>query len=255
MPNPEDSMDWVETFYEKQHQWCNVYADDVESWHQDKARSIVLPDRAVPYRILELGCGGGQMAVSLAGLGHKVVAIDINPDAILNARQLASTRPASSIRLVEGDFYAFTPRSLFDAVCYFDGFGIGSDEDQQRLLQRVVSWLKPEGRAFIEIYTPWYWKHVAGTLMEWPDVSRRYEFDEVGCRMLDTWWPTDHPGDAATQSLRCYSVDELESLLDGTRLKLVDLVPGSSYDHETKIFHPTVALEDAMQYMAILENR
>ncbi len=192
------------------------------------------------------------MAAALADLGHDVVAIDINKAAIRHARSLATAKPTRRITLIEGDFFGFSPTVWFDAVCYFDGFGIGSDKDQQRLLRRIVRWLGPDGRAFIDIYTPQYWKRVAGTIMEWPDVCRRYGFDDAGSRMLDTWWPTKTPEDAVTQSLRCYSLDDLESLLDGIGLRLAAYVPGGAYDHKSKIYHPSVPMEQAMQYTAIL---
>ena len=85
-------MDWVKSFYEKQHLWANVYAGDVEAYHRDKAKSIGLPEREAPYRILELGCGGGQMTAALADLGHSLVAVDLNPSAIRNAHRLAAAR-------------------------------------------------------------------------------------------------------------------------------------------------------------------
>jgi SAM-dependent methyltransferase len=211
------SMDWVRSFYEKQHQWANVYTGAVEAYHRDKAESIVLPNREGSYRILELGCGGGQMTAALAEAGHSLTAVDLNPAAIQHARQLAADRPDAQITLIEADFYTINPEGPFDIVCYFDGFGIGTDSDQQRLLQRIFSWLKEDGRAFIEIYTPWYWARMNGRTMEWPDASRRYGFDEDGCRMLDTWWPTGHPS--------------------------------------ANTFRPTAPLEEAMRYMAVLERR
>jgi len=73
--------------------------------------------------------------------------------------------------------------------------------------------------------------------------------------MLDTWWPTGHPADAVTQSLRCYSPDDLESLLDGIGLALVDVQSGPSSEHETQTFYPKASLECAMHYMAILKRR
>lgn len=260
-------MDWVKSFYEKQHLWVNVYAGDVEAYHRDKARSISLPERNPPYDILELSCGGGQMAAALTDLGHSVIAVDMNSEAIRNAHRLAESRPDAQLTLIEGDFYTFSAREAlsegealseketFDIICYFDGFGIGTNADQWRLLQRIVAWLRKDGRAFVEIYTPWYWKRVAGTTMEWPDASRRYGFDDAGCRMIDTWWPTGCPNDTVTQSLRCYSPDDLESLLDGIGLALIDVQPGSSFDPETKTFRPTAPLEDAMQYMAVLKRQ
>lgn len=254
-------MDWVKSFYEKQHLWANVYARSVQNYHRDKARSISLPKSKDRYNILEIDCGGGQMAGALADLGHWVTAVDMNPEAIRNARQLAESWPDTEITLIEGDFYTFSKgkacstEEAFDIVCYFDGFGIGTNADQRRLLQQVSTWLREDGRAFIEIYTPWYWKHVAGTTMEWPDASRRYGFDKEGCRMLDTWWPTGYPAEAVTQSLRCYSLDDLESLLAGTGLALVDVRAGSPFDHKTKTFYPNSSLEDAMQYMAVFKRQ
>jgi SAM-dependent methyltransferase len=252
MPHPDSCMAWVKSFYEKQHLWSNVYAGDIEAWHRDKAKTILLTDHKPPYRILELGCGGGQIAVSLAALGHDVVAIDMSSAAILNARRLAASHPDVRISFVEGDFYSFNPEGHFDVICYFDGFGIGSDAAQQRLLHRVASWLGTEGKAFIEVYTPWYWSSVAGTSMEWPDASRRYNFDNAESRLLDTWWQTGYPDTVVTQSLRCYSPKDLEDLLNGVGLKLLTLLPGDSYDHETQTYHPIAPLEEAMRYTAIL---
>ncbi|MFC2078390.1 class I SAM-dependent methyltransferase [Candidatus Bipolaricaulota bacterium] len=245
-------MDGVKSFYDKQHQWANVYACDVAAYHRDKAESIGLPEREAPYRILELGCGGVQMTAALADLGHSLVAIDLNPAAIRNAHRLAAARPHAQITLIEGDFYALALQGNFDVVCYFDGFGIGSDADQRQLLHRIASWLTEGGRAFIEIYTPWYWARMDGVGMEWPDASRRYGFDEASCRMLDTWWPPDRPEEAVTQSLRCYSPEGFSSLLNGTGLGLMDIRPGGAIDSQTGEFQSEVPLEAAMQYAAIL---
>ena len=193
--------------------------------------------------------------------GHSVTAIDLNSTAIRHARCLASARPDAQIKLIEGDFYSFSlgqggdPQRAFDIVCYFDGFGIGSDVDQRRLLGRVTSWLAGDGRAFIEIYTPWYWEQVAGTTMEWPDASRRYGFDTDGRRMLDTWWPPGHPAEAVTQSLRCYSPEDLELLLEGTGLELIDVFPGGAVDSQTGVFRPQVPLGETMMYMAPLARK
>jgi hypothetical protein len=170
----------------------------------------------------------------------------------MNARRLAESRQGDQITFIEGDFYHLNPDKPFDIVCYFAGFGIGTDEDQQRLLHRMATWLRAAGRAYVEVYTPWYWKHVAGTLVEWPDVSREYDFDNLKLRLLDTWWPTGHPDEAVTQSLRCYSVGDLETLLEGTPLKLAGVLPRGCYNHKTKVFHPTAPLEEAMQFMAVL---
>lgn len=53
--------------------------------------------------------------------------------------------------------------------------------------------------------------------------------------MLDTWWPTGDPADAVTQSLRCYSPDDLEYLRDGIGLVDVQPVPWILAVHRTRV--------------------
>ncbi len=245
-------MDWVRTFYRKQHEWSGVCAAAVESWHREKAAALRLPTRPGPYQILELGCGGGQIAVALTELGHQVVAIDLLPEALACAQELATTHRISTIDWVEEDFYAYSIDQRFDMVCYLDGFGIGTDEDQQRLLRRISQWLLPDGRAIIEVYAPAYWRRAAGRSMVWPDVSRQYDYDEEASRLLDTWWATDNPKDTVTQSLRCYAPEELGALVSGTRLHIEKLQPGGAYDHEARTYRDRVSLEACMTYMSIL---
>lgn len=249
------AMDWVPMFYEKQHQWAGVCSGPVEDVHRRRARLILCPDHTSAYRILELGCGGGQSAVALAELGHEVVGIDLLSAAIEHARRLSSTSPRISIAWVEADFYHFDPEGSFDVVCYFDGFGVGCDKDQRRLLKRVASWLRPNGCAFIDIYNPSYWEQQDGREMSWPDVSRRYDYDRKGCRMLDTWWPTGNPRQAVTQSLRCYRPEELRPLVQGTGLALAEVRPCAEYavpadDGEAV----SATVETALQYRAILRH-
>ena len=244
----------IREFYEKQHRWSGAYCGSVSSFHRNRAASILLPHRDPPYRVLELGCGGGQLAVALAELGHAVTAIDLVPDAIETARRLATACCTDGISFIEGDFYTIEFRDRFDVICYFDGFGIGSDADQKCLLGRVASWLAEDGVALIEIYTPWYWEQQAGTIMQWPDATRQYDFDKEGQRMLDTWWPTGNPAAAVTQSLRCYAPDKFEQLLLEVDLVLASIEPGGAVNRETGQFRDQVPLAEAMQYVAVLSH-
>ncbi len=245
-------MDWVETFYAKQQEWAGVYSEPVQPHHREKAALANAPDGR-PLRILELGCGGGQVASAIADLGHTIVAVDLNPEAVEHAQRLASERSDGRMTAIRGDFYAIELDGRFDVVCYLDGFGIGDDGDQCRLLLRIGGWLAPEGRALIEIYTPWYWPEVAGRVMEWEDVSRRYGYDHERNRMLDTWWPTADPSAAVTQSLACYAPEDLRRLAASAGMILTYVHPGGAYDHETGVYREQVPLHEAMQYLATLE--
>lgn len=244
-------MEWVETFYARQDAWLGVYTGPVSE--TDRKRAATVGRLAGPgKRVLELGAAGGQTSFALAEAGHSVVAVELVPTAARHARELARAAPPGALTVLEGDFYTAQIEGPFDVICYWDGFGIGSDADQQRLLGRVASWLAPDGYALIDVNTPWYWASAAGHEMRWPNVVRRYDFDAEGCRLLDHWWPPDAEDQAVTQSLRCYSPADLSLLLAGTGLRLAAVEPGGAVNYATGTFTEQVPLRQAMQFLAKL---
>lgn len=72
-----------------------------------------------------------------------------------------------------------------------DGFGIGTDDDQQRLLQRIANWLESDGCVLMDIATPWHAAKSVGHGWRVGNGMRRYSFDADGCRWTDTWWSLD----------------------------------------------------------------
>ena len=191
-------MSWIEEFYSKQGDWSGAYSGPPTAEHRLKASWVHRFAAGSSLRVLELGCGGGQVASAIADLGHRVTGIDLCRTAVEHARALSEKRTDDRMRVVNGDFYDVKIDDPFDVVCYFDGFGVGEDTDQRRLLRRIAEWLGPGGRALIEVYTPWYWAPLDGRSMSWNDAERRYAFDAEACRVIDTWWPADRPVEAVT---------------------------------------------------------
>lgn len=159
--------------------------------------------------------------------------------------------PGSGLEANPGSGLVVDSEAGFDVVCYWDGFGIGTDADPRKLLKRISGWLRPGGCALIDVYTPWFWAARAGTEQQIRDITRRYGFDTQNCRMLDTWWRTESPEAPVTQSLRCYSPADLRILLEGTGLALKDVKPGGTIDTSGR-FLPEASLAEAMDYTAIL---
>ncbi len=245
-------MKWARQFYAKQNEWIGNYMGNITTAHRKNAAIIQRLSGNKVGRLLELGSGGGQNAVAVADLGYSVVTIELVPTAVKNAQQLATQLQKGNIHIIEGDFYEVEFTNPFDIVCYWDGFGIGTDADQQRLLKRIAHWLQPTGFALIEVYTPWYWANEAGRQMDLGNVCRRYDFDAENCRMLDRWWPVDQEEQAVTQSLRCYSPDDLQTVVKGTHLVLESVEPRGAFIAEKNQFVDDVPIEQAMSFLATL---
>lgn len=245
-------MDWVHEFYARQGELTDCYAMEIQDHHRTKAGRVPSLAGKGSGRVLELGAGGGQMAVSVARVGYHVVAIELVPAAAEHARALAAAHGAA-VDVVQGSFYEVDVGDAFDLVVYWDGFGVGSDGDQRRLLRRIATWLAPRGVALVDIYTPWYAARSAGKGWTVGDAEREYGFDAEGCRWLDSWWPKGRPEEAVTQSLRAYSPADLRLLLKGTGLSLDAVHPGGGLDFETMQWKDPRPLGEAMAYTAVLK--
>ena len=249
-------MEWVPEFYRKQYEW----ADWRRRWgdfdpaapnpHVEAVGRLAGPG---PKRILELGAGTGTTAAALAHAGHDVVTVELQTMLAEHITTLARDVGRGSLRSIAGDFYEVDPGGPFDVVAYFDGFGIGDDDDQRRLLHRIAGWLRVDGCALIDILTPWYFAKTAGSEEEFPEgsgIRYREGYDAEGSRMTERMWQTGHEEDAVTQSLRCYAPVDLRLLLEGTALDLTELEPYSD-----QWYGQPAVLEAAMVYLAKLVRR
>jgi SAM-dependent methyltransferase len=253
-------MEWAKEFYTKQVLWGGWPAgwaahslSTLLAAVQRHPAAVARLAGAGPQRILELGAGPSFTAAALAAGGHSVVAVELVPECLANLRRLAAEVRREDLRVVEGDFYQLTLPEPFDVVCSFDGFGIGADAEQRRLLQRMAGWLTPGGCALIDILTPWYWAAMEQKPREsersWQtgQARGRWDFDPEGCRMVGPMWHVDDESHVVTQSIRCYAPADLRLLLEGTGLSLQALEGYESerYDH-------AVPLAQAMLYLAQL---
>jgi SAM-dependent methyltransferase len=109
-----------------------------------------------PLALLDVGCGTGGISRRLYELGFSVLGIDVNPDAISAARQLAVLADVSGrgLRFEEADFAADrAPRidgGPFDvAVCQLVLSIIGDARHRANLLRNVGQHLRPGGWLFL----------------------------------------------------------------------------------------------------------
>lgn len=238
---------WAYSFYDFQDELTGCYADPVHPFHHERAAEV---RRDAPgVRLLELGSGGGQFAVAAALQGFDVTALEYREQGSACAQALAAQHGVT-LRTLTGDFYVADPGGPFDVICYWDGFGIGPDDEQRRLLRRLPDWLAPGGHVLLEVYAPSYWQKHVGFTRRTPEYVQTYGYDADGARMTDTYAAAN--GDTRTQSLRCYAPADLRLLLEGTGLTLAAVRPGGRYDPDAGVWHPQAALAECMTWTATL---
>ncbi len=232
-PGAESSLGWVKPYYTTAGEYWGP--PGVEKIHLDRLAILERFCGSSPLRVLELGAGYGEAASVMADAGHSVVALEFSPTRIPHIQELARRQHVGRLTALEADFYAVDLPKEFDAVCYWDGFGVGSDSDQRRLLRTIASeWVKPEGVVLIDVFNPYRWTVESGK--EWAlnrnheshryHQRRRFNFDPIHGCFLDTWCPIDdttgEPNEqmAITQKVRCYNPADFKLLLEGTGLEL-----------------------------------
>lgn len=238
-------MDWVRPFFDTAATWWG--RPEIRETDRDRAAAIERLCGAGPKRVLELGAGGGGTAAATADLGHSVTAVELSPVRAAFARGFAEGR---DVRVIEGDFYAVELDGRFDCVAYWNGFGVGTDGDQRRLLRRITElWLAPGGHVVLDVFSPWRWARAAGrrevVRRETPLVNAR-DYDPVRSRFVDRWWPEGDEGRAITQSARCYTPADLLMLLETTGLEPAG---GDFLDSNTQV---SAGLWDAWEYRVVL---
>ena len=112
-------------------------------------RRFLARARALGPRVLELGCGEGDLAIELARTGLEVVAVDLSPERIDAARaQAAVSGVGGPPRFAVADLNVDPlPAGPFDGVVAHDALHHVLELDT--LLARVEQALRPDGRLLV----------------------------------------------------------------------------------------------------------
>lgn len=233
----------VREFYQKQFDLSN-YDINTESWLEQLAKEVKEQIGHPFQSMLELGAGNGGFARAMSKLRVKMTTVELVRELVMFAKEHST----NDIAIHCADFYKINFEEKFDVVSYLDGFGVGTDDEQLILLKRIKNWMKDDGCALIDIYQPLYWKKVSGQEMLLSSAMRKYEYDSINERMLDHWWHPNNPNDIVTQSLRCYTVDEISNLCAEAGLSIVGIFPGGAYDFEEGKYKEQVSLNECLSY-------
>lgn len=138
-PSPSETTDeneWDPAAYNDSHSFVYEYGADV----------VDLLDPQSDDRILDLGCGTGQLTNRIADRGAEVTGIDTSEEMISKAEDRF---PACTF--VRGDAREFDLDTEFDAVFSNAMLHWIDERDQNDVLERVAAHLRPGGRFVAEL--------------------------------------------------------------------------------------------------------
>ena len=242
---------WVKPFYKRQFE---LYSPSYKISEYDMSLSNEIIDQVgKPFNtILELGAGNGRLARALATFEKEVTTIELVPEIVESAKQSYSDK----VNSLCGNFYTIELVESFDVILYMDGFGIGTDIEQIKLLKRIYNWLTEDGIGLIDIYQPKYWQKVNGIKMSPNEgVLREYGYDGQTNRMIDTWWGENSPNDKVVQSLACYTPEEVIALCEIANLEVLEIYPGGAMDYDKWVYQENTTIDECLSYRIKIKKK
>jgi SAM-dependent methyltransferase len=129
----------------RRHAAGKPFSDDNCAEYLLKTSVYLLLMPPAPARVVEFGCGTGWLSLIFASRGYDVIGVDIAPEAIDIANQLAAERglPNASFRVADYENVRIDP--LADCVIFHDA--LHHAESEAEALRAAYAALKPGGVA------------------------------------------------------------------------------------------------------------
>ena len=181
-------------------------------------------------RILDLACGTGILAVSLASRGHIVHGIDISPDMVALAKSKTADMPNVSFEVQ--DMTRFVAQDQFDVItCTFDSLNyVLNIADAEAVFVRVAISLTKSGLFVFDSNTSQHYltlgngsqrKELGGQ-----SFVQKWRYDRIKHEAIITFEFAD--GSEEVHRQRPYDLSELRPVLSKSGLSAVDT--WSSFD-------------------------
>ncbi len=116
-------------------------------------QTIEHADLADGQAILELGCGWGSLALSMARRfpNAEITAVSNSPSQREYIEQAAASRGLKNIRVLTADINGFDPNRQFDRIVSVEMFE--HMLNWREVMTRLRTWLRPSGRFFMHVFT------------------------------------------------------------------------------------------------------
>jgi cyclopropane-fatty-acyl-phospholipid synthase len=197
---------------------CCYYDDPAATLIEAEERALTETarhaDLADGQQILELGCGWGSLSLWMARhYPHaRIMSVSNSQSQRAFIAQRAEAEGLRNLTVIAADMNAFMPQGAFDRIVSVEMFEHMSN--WRDLLKRAASWLKPDGRLFIHIFshrsapyrfdasdhTDWIAQHFfTGGIM--PSHGLIRQFSDLVEVEEEWWWNGNHYRRTAEQWL------------------------------------------------------
>ncbi|ACJ33196.1 class I SAM-dependent DNA methyltransferase [Anoxybacillus flavithermus] len=128
--------------------WCTLVERTVASYHNGK-------------RLLDLGCGTGELAIRLAEKGFDVTGVDLS-EQMLTIAQMKAEERGVNLSFFQQDMREFGPFEPFDTIVIFcDSLNyLLQEEDVIATFMRVHEQLRPGGLFLFDVHSLFKMEHV-----------------------------------------------------------------------------------------------
>ena len=190
-------------------EWFNTEAYHVLYKHRDfkeaSAFTRLISERffsSGKKRLMDLGCGKGRHAVSLASFGHEVIGVDLSENSIASARTTHVDQSGLSfVRADMRELRTHFEADTFDGVLLlFTSFGyFENDQDHEEVLAQVKQIIRPGGSLLLDYFNlDW----VQSQLVGHEQVQRDGWSFDIDRRIHEGW---------VEKSIRCESDEGVKS--------------------------------------------